>query len=291
MVGGDTYESAGFAVSKDGSGKFKGEVEAESGKISGFSIEDNRLLSEDGRIEINGENSTVALRDQFGNIQTIIRPVNLPSTPSAYFASIAQKTASLSSFKVQKNGALNQTSFWESDAINLSTSQGESYVISVPSLILSATVAGGGSQIASFNAILTLYLQSSISQKRPIGEVHAFSSGGSATETVTLPPSQHIVTHAGNWRLRAELKTTMLGEGSITSSTGKISGEGTQIIADQIVNRSEIGNNGMVIATSANDYFFEVGSLTEFRHNSNIFQINNNYIRISRNGGATWTNL
>ena len=81
--------------------------------------------------------------------------------------------------------------------------------------------------------------------------------------------------------------TKSFNEGSRTSGSGEVIGSGNLVI-NQLVNRSEIGNNGMMIATSKTRYDYMVGGTSEVRRGDYILKVTENGIEKSSNGGSSW---
>lgn len=278
-------------------GKFRGVLEALEGHVGSLTLKNGRLVSMTKQLEIDGEAGLIVLKDTNESPKTIIRSTNLPLTPSSFFAGVGQKTASLSSFKRTESGILDQVVAWESNSLQLSTASGESYTVSVPSLELAGEIYGTaatGSQ-ASFTINISIYLQGPGGLKYEVASFNVFSIGNStAADSYTTQEAKFTVSTGGSWRLRAEVRTTMIGVGTLHTSTAHVMGNATGITADQIVERSEIGNNGMVIADSALQYSFMVGDLYEIRRGNIGFKITSNGIKKSSNmqdSFPTWVDV
>lgn len=245
-------------------------------KIAGLDIEGEVLVSQNKRLVVDGVNNTIYLLDENMNIKTTLTPHNLPETVSQYFSGAGGGTSSLANLKgtiTTHNGVRN------SQNVVLSVIGGRMYEANIPSLTLRALVnyTPPAGVLGSAQAVLSLYLTNGTTEMG-IGTAIAMSTGGSVeSDPVQTLPATRIITTGGNWRLMARLSVTSIN--GVVSGTGTISGTPTSFPINEVVNRSEIGSNGMMIATSAQNYSFMVGGVFEARRGNNGLQITNSGIK------------
>ena len=268
-----------------------GEINALSGNIANLIIEQNRLLSGNRRIEIDGGNSTIALKDANLKIRTIIHPNDIPSIGD-YFDTGGSYNADLSS--------LNSNNFTGTDFVSLTIggSSSETHELTIAGFDIETHLAvniGGGDPDEYAEASTIVYLvkdgEEPIILDRVIAASYAEAGGAiayggmqSRTFTVSGNATYSVVVVHSLRQPQGEATATSFAKiiGMTTMTTGKV------------VNRSEIGNNGMVIATSSLNYTYDVGGLFQVRRGNIGFQITSNGIKKSSNMSSptpTWTNI
>ena len=255
-------------------------------KIAGLDIQGEVLVSQNKRLVVDGVNNTIYLLDENMNIKTTLTPHNLPETVSQYFSGAGGGTSSLTNLKgtiTTHNGVRN------SQNVFLSVIGGRMYEANIPSLTLRALVnyTPPAGVLGSAQAVLSLYLTNGTTEMG-IGTAIAMSTGGSVeSDPVQTLPATRIITTGGNWRLMARLSVTSIN--GVVSGTGTISGTPTSFPINEVVNRSEIGSNGMMIATSAQNYTFMVGGVFESRRGVHGIQITNSGVK--KFNGTSWVNV
>jgi hypothetical protein len=285
---GGTYAEAISGVAKtiiSHNGKIKatdvdliGKINATSGGIGGMQISEDSIVSENGRLVIDGKNNTIYLIDDTGSIKTVIRPGDIPTSVSSYFSGSLNQDVSYLGIK----GSVTGTTTKDSSTLYLSSG---SYEVTIPSITLAASTTysdGVGSSILS----LKLILSNGISTNDIIiGEALAMSTGNAGYEQVVIPQTKKMITKSGTWRLRLISTAETIGGGTATNN-GSLTSSSSSFNISEIVNRSEIGSNGMMIATSINNYNFMVGDTFEVRRGNGGLQITNSGIK--KWNGTSW---
>lgn len=280
--------TAPYRVLQDGS------IIGTKGMIGGLTIEMNRLLSQGGRVEINGNDSIIALRDENGNIKTIIKPTDIPAI-SDYFKPGENFSGAF--------GFLNGTIVSTSSSADLEitdTSQSE-YDLNIPSFSVENIAYAGSTNnpsVAVYSYVTVDLTRNGLTVERlKESEVTAYwdeyPGPYEAKESFTISVRK-VVAGGGNWGIkithhyRESIEGNGNGEGSCF-----VSGAGIAT-ASKIVNRSEIGNNGMVIATSNQYYTYMVDDLYEVRRGLIGFRVTSTGIQKSTNMNMTtptWNNI
>ncbi len=280
--------TAPYRVLQDGS------IIGTKGMIGGLTIEMNRLLSQGGRVEINGNDSIIALRDENGNIKTIIKPTDIPAI-SDYFKP-GENFSGVFGFL---NGTIVSTSS-SADLEITDTSQSE-YDLNIPSFSVENIAYAGSTNnpsVAVYSYVTVDLTRNGLTVERlKESEVTAYwdeyPGPYEAKESFTISVRK-VVAGGGNWGIkithhyRESIEGNGNGEGSCF-----VSGAGIAT-ASKIVNRSEIGNNGMVIATSNQYYTYMVDDLYEVRRGLIGFRVTSTGIQKSTNMNMTtptWNNI
>lgn len=264
-------------------------------KLGGFSIRNNRFISKDEKIEIDGDTGQIILRDPNSeDVRTIIRPVNLPTTPASYFGSSSAQTASLSGLA----GSLSygNTTKRTVHVKTIAAGDTSTYKLEMPSINLSATASSsgpsGGMEHRTSSQVVIYMYQDGVKRF----SLDSVTAVGNDTRSRTTQPTSFNFSGAGVWTIGVELVVTMppLNTGWIGTGSGNVSDTSKNVSITLVTNRSEIGSNGMVIATSASDYTFMVGDLYQVRRGNIGFQITNAGIKKSsnmNNSSPTWDRL
>jgi hypothetical protein len=118
-----------------------------------------------------------------------------------------------------------------------------------------------------------------------IAEALALSTGSAGYDQVIIPQTKKMITKSGTWRLRLISTAESIGGGTATNS-GSLTSDNSSFNVAEIVNKSEIGSNGMMIATSINNYNFMVGDTFEVRRGNGGLRITNS--GITKWNGTSW---
>jgi hypothetical protein len=131
---------------------------------------------------------------------------------------------------------------------------------------------------------MAVYLTNGSSMKQPLTSLASIitSTGGTFSKTDSYPAQKVIITNSGNYYLRVELTHSP----EAVNPNGQFSSTASSFTASEVVNRSEIGSNGMVIATSDTNYTFMVGGTFEVRRGNSGLQITNSGIK--KWNGSSW---
>ena len=266
-------------------------------KLGGFSIRNNRFISKDEKIEIDGETGQIILRDPNSeDVRTIIRPVNLPTTPASYFGSSSAQTASLSGLAGSLSFGLPGVQKRTVHVKTIPAGDTSTYKLEMPSINLSATASssgpsGGMEHLTSSQVIIYMY-QDGVKRF----SLDSVTAVGNETRGRTTQPTSFNFSGAGVWKIGVELVVTIpLGyTGWTGAGSGNVTDTSKSVSITLVTNRSEIGSNGMVIATSASDYTFMVGELYQVRRGNIGFQITSAGIKKSsnmNNSSPTWVDI
>ncbi|HHX36337.1 MAG TPA: discoidin domain-containing protein, partial [Gammaproteobacteria bacterium] len=290
---GGSYQDAVAGTAKaiirhDGSAKFSdaeisGIINAIGGTIGGLSLEGKKLFSQNHKLQIDGEEATIALLDPNTDaLRTIIRPTNITTSVASYFASSSISPASIATIKTNYTKTI-----WNlaSSSITLNATGGKTFEVSIPAFSVTMGVTHpGGAGIGSVYARMAVYLTNGSSMKQPLTSLASIitSTGGTFSKTDDYPAQKVVVTNSGNYYLRVELTHSP----EAVSPNGQFSSTATSFTASEVVNRSEIGSNGMVIATSDTNYTFMVGNTFEVRRGNSGLRITN--AGIEKFNGTSW---
>lgn len=277
-----------FRVLQDGS------IVSTKGTIGGLTIEANRLTTRGERIEINGNDSVIALRDASGNIKTILKPTDIAPIED-YFADAGSFSVNLS--------PLNGNYIYSTDTVELAItgSAGKVFDLNIPSytiynyaLIDSQNTYN--SFITSIIEVDLLYNGAFVETLQKDERTSYWSEFAPFIDERTFVAPSIVKTVQGNgrWGIRVwhGIRESQGGNGLYTAKS-TISNMGV-MTASQVVNRSEIGNNGMVIATSNQSYSYEVDNLHQIRKGSMGLRVTPSGIQKSSNMNSatpTWTNI
>ena len=262
-------------------GEFRGMIVAQAGSIGGWVIAGDVLRSSDGLIEMDAATNEITIKDpDSGAPSTLIRSSRLVANVSGYFGSASSTNIGLS--------ALTGTGGRSVNIKTISSGDADTYQVQVPSIRLTGSATNlqlPNGMIEIGNIMITLGLFKDGKLVNIISSHNVRSQGsGTTTETKDTPATTLSFAGAGVWSLR----TVVEGNGS----GGALNTSSQNAIVGRTVNRSEIGSNGMVIATNTTNYVFMVGGLFEVRRGQNIFQMSTSQApRVSKNGGANWTDL
>jgi hypothetical protein len=264
-------------IRHDGSAKFT-DADIAGGTIGGMRIFGDVIVSDNERLVIDGTNNTIYLLDESMRIKTVIRPDNIPTSVSSYFSGSLNQDVSYQGIKTAVTG----TTTKDSNTIVLSAG---AYEVTIPSITLTASTtysSGTGSSILALKLILSNGFSTN---DIIIGEAIAISTGSAGYEQVIIPQTKKMITKSGTWRLRLISTANTIGGGTGTNN-GSLTSSGSTFNISEIVNRSEIGSNGMMVATSANNYNFMVGDTFEVRRGNSGLRITNSGIQ--KWNGSSW---
>lgn len=261
-------------------------------KIAGMGIENDNIVSNNKKLIIDGLNNTIYLKDALSDdIRTVIRPNKLPLDPSAFFAG-ASKSATIAGLKSTiaiNGGTLSSNS--------ISIVAGESYIFNIPQVNLTAYVnAIKGQQnplnpdpVAAVSEARLILTNGSL--VIPIGSAWVATVGGEYSDTSIIQATTRLVSSPGNWYLSLQYILIPGGPFQSVSGSASLTSSATNMTASPVINRSEIGSNGMIIADSNQSYTFMVGDTFQVRRGNNILQITSSVMRKSSDGGSSWINL
>lgn len=263
-------------------GEFRGMIVAQAGSIGGWVIAGDVLRSSDGLIEMNAATNEITIKDpDSGAPSTLIKSSRLVANVSGYFGSASSTNIGLS--------ALTGTGSRSVNIKTISSGDADTYQVQVPSIRLTGSATNlqlpnGMIQIGDVTVTLGLYKNGSLISTIYSHRVRGQDVSVPVTVSADTPPVTLSFSGAGTWSLRVRI--TGNGTGGAVNTASKTATVG------RTVNRSEIGSNGMVIATNTTNYVFMVGGLFEVRRGQNIFQMSTSQApRVSKNGGANWTDL
>lgn len=264
--------------------EISGVINALSGTIANLIIKDGKLKTPDQRLEIDGISRSITLRDANNQIKTIIHPNNIPSIAD-YFNDTGAYSADLSTLNTT-----NLTSQVSKSLIVGGTSS-DTFDLTVTPFTIKTFVAlsVGADPGAHVEASTSAYIYKNGVFLTEIGgaTAHAYKdSPGSSTHSI--PATTLSIT--GNATYTLVIRHGVLNqEDPDATSHGEVSGLGT-MTTGKIIDRSEIGTNGMIIATSPQNYTYMVGSLFQVRRGNVFMRITANGIQKSTNG-TTWTDI
>lgn len=291
---GGTYADAVAGIAKAiirHNGKIKatdvdltGVINAISGTIANLIIKDSKLKTPDQRLEIDGVTRSITLRDANNQIKTIIHPDNIPSIAD-YFNDTGAYSADLSTLNTT-----NLTSQVSKSLIVGGTSS-DTFDLTVTPFTIKALVALsiGADPSAHVEASTRAYINKNGVFLTELGKAtaHAYKdSPGSST--LSIPATTLSITGNATYTL-VIVHEVMNQEDPYATNHGEVSGLGT-MTTGKIIDRSEIGTNGMIIATSPQNYTYMVGTLFQVRRGNVFMRITANGIEKSTNG-TTWTNI
>lgn len=273
-----------------------GTITATSGSIGGFGISGSELTSNENSLAISGGSGTITLRKD-GDIRLVMKPDNLATSPSNYFSGGGQKIISA------LNGMWTAIGDRNGSTTYIDCSDGKTYEANVPQIDLNTHVI-----IMSDEGNASVDIRVELTNGSKVIQLgHSFvgatkgrggspSTGGGVTildgegiDNTTIPPSKVTITGSGNWYVRVrcnEIKSS----GTSISQEYRISML-SYITVNPVVNRSELGANGMMIATSATAYTYMVGDTFQVRRGNYCLRVTNTGIQKSSDGGSMWTNL
>lgn len=298
---GGSYDQAIGGTAKaiirhDGSSKFTdteitGTVNATEGTIGSMKLQNNMLVSDGEKLIIDGTSSTITLKDASSDdVKILIKPNNLPTSPSSFFGSSTKQA----SFTAIKSTITSDGSTLSSNTIAVGAN--ESYTFNIPEVTLTASVLvpwrnPGDPQKVAAVATAELYLTDG-SVRVYIGNEHAVSFSGLSEHSTTIPATTRTISSPGNWRLQLRLTLDRGGYNwGDVQGYAQLESSSSIYSATPIVNRSEFGANGLIVATSANEYAFMVGSTFEVKRQNHMLRVNSSDIQMSKNAGSKWTSL
>ena len=266
--------------------------------LGGFSIKGNNLVSQSGKVEINGLTGEISVKDPDSDaVRTIIRSTNLPASPASFFQSTGSSNVSIAGL-----GGVNITTNKSVAIKTIATGDSNSYQLAVPSVRLRAYAQSignpnnGMAHLTTTRVSLDLY-KDGISQWS-FGSVSEMGDSNGTISNRFIDTDAATVTLSGNgvWTLRVVISTITPpnNNGWTGSGFADVSVDTSTAVLSQVVDRSEIGSNGMVIATSAQNYVYMVGGLHEIRRGNIGFQVTENGIKKSSNmnySSPTWSNI
>ena len=266
-----------------GTMKITGEVNATSGTIGGMKIEGGMLVSQNGKVVVDGRSNQIYLKDEDSDgVRTILSPNKLPLTPSSYFGSSSTDNVLLGSLK----RTYTQNSSSSVDLITIPSGDSSAYQITIPPITMSVDVnhpgGGGGIGEASLPNIAEMRVEiykNGIHQYN-VSSVSAMSLGELDNQTFTNEPKSYTIQGSGTWSVRVTHVHTINKPPS--NSEGKVTNIGNAVVA-KVVNSSTIGSNGMIIATSGTEYTYMVGDTYEVRRGKVGFRITNDGVEKSTN--------
>ena len=236
------------------------------------------LVSQNGRVVVDGVNNAIYLLDENGSIKTALRPDDLPAL-SSYFSNAVSRVIDVNPIT---------GSYVESSPTRNSTSvalPNGSYEAIIPAMTLKAFATSTSSLGGGVSMRVDLVGGDGVFT---IGTVSAWASGANSDSQSRLIPKKTIALNkGGNYYLKATLTNDSIG-GSYASGSGEVL-VSNNLVINQVVNRSEIGNNGMMIATSKTRYDYMVGGTSEVRRGDYILKVTEDGIQKSSNGGSNWT--
>ena len=270
------------------SAKIRGEIEAIMGRIGGLIIENSRLLSKNHKVEIDGENGLIMLKDDSLTLRTIIHPNNIVSIDE-YFASEGSYNVDLSS--------LNTANFTgeKSKGLSIPGDRNKMHQLSIPSFTIGAyaTLTSSAADSDKVEVATKAWLLQDGVPFIDLGSAVAIAYGDAPkSQTVTIP-SRTIPVLGGRRYVIEITNGAQNQEDPYATTYGSISGL-SSMFTGSLINRSEIGNNGMVMATSQLNYDYMVDGLHQVRRGAIGLRITSSGIQKSSNMSAsnpTWTNL
>lgn len=268
--------------------KIRGEIEAIMGRIGGLIIENSRLLSKNHKVEIDGENGLIMLKDDSLTLRTIIHPNNIVSIDE-YFASEGSYNVDLSS--------LNTANFTgeKSKGLSIPGDRNKMHQLSIPSFTIGAyaTLTSSAADSDKVEVATKAWLLQDGVPFIDLGSAVAIAYGDAPkSQTVTIP-SRTIPVLGGRRYVIEITNGAQNQEDPYATTYGSISGL-SSMFTGSLINRSEIGNNGMVMATSQLNYDYMVDGLHQVRRGAIGLRITSSGIQKSSNMSAsnpTWTNL
>jgi len=291
---GGTYAEAISGVAKAiirHNGKIKatdvdltGVINAISGTIANLIIKDSKLKTPDQRLEIDGVTRSITLRDANNQIKTIIHPDNIPSIAD-YFNDTGAYSVDLSTLNTT-----NLTSQVSKSLIVGGTSS-DTFDLTVTPFTIKTLVAlsVGADPSAHVEASTRAYINKNGVFLTELGDAiaHAYKdSPGSST--LSIPATTLSITGNATYTL-VIIHAVLNQEDPYATNHGEVSGLGT-MTTGKIIDRSEIGTNGMIIATSPQNYTYMVGTLFQVRRGNVFMRITANGIEKSTNG-TTWADI
>lgn len=272
-----------------GTVRITGEINATSGNIAGLIIEQNKLLSKNRRIEIDGENNIIALKDENLNVRTIIHPNDIVSIDN-YFDTGSNYNADLSTLNT------NYLSDTVSKSLTIGGSSSDTHELTISGFNIEAIadMSVGARPDAKVESSTWADL---LKDGKPIVRLctaTAICYGEIGYESSEAGMSAKTFSVSGGSTYTIEISNSALKQEDQNAETyGKISGLST-MTTGKVVNRSEIGNNGTVTATSSLNYTYDVGNLFQVRRGNTGFRVTPNGVQKSTNmwsTNPTWSNI
>lgn len=271
-----------------------GNINAETGNIARWILESGMLRSRNKRLNLNAEDNSITILDAFNSLKLSLSPKKIES-PDIYFNSGINHTIDTSPLAIQYGFGIGNSAPSQANTsyLPLDTSGGKIYEMNIPScrinINLNVTSIGGGiEQPMGVVADLILYLRVSGLEKIEIGRASTMSTGGLEADTEIIPASTRTITQSGTYSLQA-----VLSIGNPSGQNYDVSGSISQfsnVTINQVLNRSEIGMNGIMLASSSTRYAYIVPEdKIEFRINNYGFRITSSGFQKTTNG-TSWTN-
>lgn len=275
------------------SAKIRGAIEAISGRIGGFNLENMGLLSDNKLFYIDALNGAIYLMNESGDVKTSIIPYDLPSTPEAFFAGSGGGNLSLTALQGSYNNGQTKTT----GSFTVDVSGGKQFSLLIPEIKGSVNTdytALAGEIFGSSSTTIYFELMRDNKVHLVLAQPKALSSGGLMSESFTIQQRTIQISSSGVYSFRARVETNAFPSNHPASGGASVSiiSSSAEFIA--VLNRSQIGNNGMIIASSTTRYDYMVGDKHIIRRGNYGFRITESGLQKSTNMNAstpTWQNI
>ncbi len=284
---GGTYEQAIDGTAKaiirhDGTSKFteteiEGKITATEGFLANWTIQRNTIISKDGSVEIDSNTNTISLVNPSGG-RIVIKNSEIPDILTLFPVNLPIEE-SLAYLNHEYDGHTRTSAI----VVYVSDNAISELIISSYKIVhmLFYEIE---TEIYMDSHIYIDLLHDGVFSRRLAEDRHRIflhDDDKNYTKEIYVPSMRIPIYESGTWSIRvAHSKTTESGViANDWFASATISDMGT-IKAETVINRTEIGSNGMVVATSPENYTYDAGDLFQVRRGKYGLQVTDDGVKV-----------